>query len=92
MAVDFNVPRDIALTLLEQCPRLELKLVLWPYWFDDLYEEAQVPRVYDVRHVIELLKDYWKDWEAGVKGRSDSWAQGDDFVVRKQKGQIKVMV
>lgn len=88
LALDFRVPTNIALGLLEQCPRLELLIMLWPQFYDDLYEEAQEPRVYDVRFVIGLLEDYWKDWEAGAKGLSDSWAQGDDFVARKRNGQI----
>ncbi|KAJ7488322.1 hypothetical protein FB451DRAFT_735379 [Mycena latifolia] len=88
LALAFDVPRDIALPLLEQCPQLRLLLILWPVWFHELYEQAQIPRAYDVRFVIGLLDDCWKDWEAGAKGFSDSWAQGDDFVARKRNGEI----
>ncbi|KAJ6484638.1 hypothetical protein C8R45DRAFT_998871 [Mycena sanguinolenta] len=68
LAVPFDVPRDIALMLLEQCPRLQLLLLLWPRSCADLYEQTLVHGVYDVRFVIGLLDDYWKDWEDGAKG------------------------
>jgi hypothetical protein len=72
LALDFHVPTDIALGLLEQCPMLELLIMLWFQFYDDLYEEAQEPHVDDVRFVTGLLEDHWKDWEAGAKGLSDS--------------------
>jgi hypothetical protein len=68
LALDFRVYTDIALGLFEQCPRLELLIMLWPQFYDDLYEQAQEPHGYDVRFIIGLLEDYWKDWEAGAKG------------------------
>ncbi|KAF8186066.1 hypothetical protein K438DRAFT_1835993 [Mycena galopus ATCC 62051] len=89
LALPFDVPMETALALLEQCPRLQLLLLLWPRLCYGLYEQILVPSVYDPRFVIDVLDDYWKDWEAGVKGLADSWAQGDDFVARKRKGQIE---
>jgi hypothetical protein len=50
-------------------------------------EDPQKPHMYDVRFVIGLLENF-EDWEAGAKGLSVSWAQGDDFVARKRLGYL----
>ncbi|KAJ7312731.1 hypothetical protein DFH08DRAFT_1087536 [Mycena albidolilacea] len=60
--------------------------MLWPQFYDDLYEEAHLTSTTYVRFVTGLLEDYWKDWEASAKWLFDSWAQGDDFVARKRNG------
>ncbi|KAJ7242183.1 hypothetical protein B0H12DRAFT_1074371 [Mycena haematopus] len=49
-------PRDAALTLLEQCPRLKLLLLLWPKFASILTSRHYFP-VYDARFVIGVLDD-----------------------------------
>ncbi|KAJ6553069.1 hypothetical protein B0H19DRAFT_1155575 [Mycena capillaripes] len=92
LCLDLVVPRDNLLAALANCPRLELLLVLCPLFPTRLYESVRVPHVYDVRFVIALDGDYYKDWEAGAKGLSDMWAQGNDFVARKRRGEVEGVV
>ncbi|KAJ7859415.1 hypothetical protein B0H13DRAFT_2670920 [Mycena leptocephala] len=83
-----EVSKDMAQTLLRECPRLELLLLLW--FSDDEYESAQIPHVYDVRFVIALCpNDYWGHWEAGAEGLPHFWFLGDDFVARKRNKAIE---
>ncbi|KAF7336237.1 hypothetical protein MVEN_02171600 [Mycena venus] len=89
LCLDSNIQREILLNLLAELPRLKLLLVQWQPEEKDLYELARTPRAYDVRFVIGLCYDYWADWEAGARGLSDPWAQGDDFVARKRKHEIE---
>ncbi|KAJ6629980.1 hypothetical protein B0H10DRAFT_2428046 [Mycena sp. CBHHK59/15] len=86
LALDW-VRMDMAETLLENCPRLELLLCL----YDELdYKDAQTPHVYDIRFVIgQYDRDYRADWEAGAKGLPHLWSLGDDFVARKRRGAIE---
>jgi hypothetical protein len=88
LCLDCDIPRDRVMTVLVDCPRLQLLLVQWVEG-DDLYWSERIPHVYDIRFVIGLYDDYWADWEAGARGLPDLWSQGDDFVVRKRKGEIQ---
>ncbi|KAJ7348395.1 hypothetical protein DFH08DRAFT_1079876 [Mycena albidolilacea] len=60
LALRFEVPRDNVLSLLAQCPSLKLPL-LWPRNCIARYRLELNPSVCDVRFVIGLLQDYWKD-------------------------------
>jgi hypothetical protein len=83
-----DVSKDMAQTLLGECPRLALLLLLW--FSDREYKSAQIPHVYDARFVIGLSPmEYWRDWEAGAKGLPHFWSRGDDFVTRKRRKQIE---
>jgi hypothetical protein len=84
LTLDSAVPQDSVETLLVECPRLKLLLVLWS-WVNG-YKSAQIRHIYDVRFVIGLcLANYWDDWEAGATGRPHFWSLGDDFVAQKRK-------
>lgn len=61
-------------------------LLLWPRNCIARYRLEFNPPVCDVRFVIGLLQDYWKDWEAGAKGFPDCWAEGDTFVACERNG------
>ncbi|KAJ7928307.1 hypothetical protein B0H13DRAFT_2265166 [Mycena leptocephala] len=88
LALDYRVPRVLVETLLIECPRLALLLVLWSV--HARYKSAQIPHVYDVRFVIGLCpQNYWGDWEAGAKGQSHMWSQADDFVAQKRSKTIE---
>ncbi|KAJ7611108.1 hypothetical protein DFH06DRAFT_1245586 [Mycena polygramma] len=90
LCVNGQADRDDLLAMLAECPRLRLLLVLWGSFQRSIYERLQTPCVYDVRFVICQLDlgDYWANWEAGARGFSDLWSQGDDFVARKRRGDI----
>ncbi|KAJ7917706.1 hypothetical protein B0H13DRAFT_1994305 [Mycena leptocephala] len=90
LSLDFHVPTDILMTVLVNCPRLKLLLVLWPSWDQESYELACIPRVCDVRFVMASFDDYWAEWEAGAMGLPNFWSRGDDFVARKRRGEIEV--
>jgi hypothetical protein len=80
---------DRAQTLLVECPRLHLLLLLWQVYDDAAYKSAQIPHVYDVRFVIGLSPaDYWGDWEDGAKGLPHLWSLGDDLVAGKRSKAI----
>ncbi|KAJ7807332.1 hypothetical protein B0H13DRAFT_1929102 [Mycena leptocephala] len=87
LSLDRETPRDIILTVLAKCPRLELLLVLWQ--FSNPYKLARFPFVYDVRFVIGQYNDYWDDWKDDVKGLRRLWSRGDDFVARKRRGEVE---
>ncbi|KAJ7896121.1 hypothetical protein B0H13DRAFT_2034438 [Mycena leptocephala] len=88
LALDSAVLQDPVETLLVECTRLKLLLVLWH--LVEEYESAQIPQVYDVRFVIGLCPaDYWDDWEAGATGRPHFWSLGDDFVTQKRNKLIE---
>ncbi|KAJ7913585.1 hypothetical protein B0H13DRAFT_2004389 [Mycena leptocephala] len=87
LSLDRKTPRDIILTVLANCPRLELLLVLWQ--FPNLYKPARFPHVYDVRFVIGQYNTYWDDWNDAAKGLPRLWSRGDDFVARKRRGEIE---
>lgn len=88
LALDSAVSRDTVKTLLVECPRLELLLVLWSSEVE--YKSAQIPHLYDVRFVIGLcFNNYWGDWEAGARGLPHFWSLGDDFVARKRSKVIE---
>ncbi|KAJ7643137.1 hypothetical protein DFH06DRAFT_602914 [Mycena polygramma] len=91
LCVSSQADRDDLLAMLAQCPRLGLLLVLWGSFQRSIYRRFQTPCVYDVRFVICQLeeRDYWANWEAGARGFSDLWSQGDDFVARKRRGEIE---
>ncbi|KAJ7826279.1 hypothetical protein B0H14DRAFT_1247492 [Mycena olivaceomarginata] len=95
LGVAIDDPRERLLSLLEQCPRLQLLLVKftkeseYAHEGPDAYTGAQAPHTYDVRFVIGRCGDYWADWEVGAKGGADLWAQGDEFVARKRAGEIE---
>ncbi|KAJ7896130.1 hypothetical protein B0H13DRAFT_2034456 [Mycena leptocephala] len=79
LALDPAVSQGSVETLLVECPRLKLLLVLW----------SSIRHVYDVRFVIWLCpEDYWGDWEAGATGRPHFWSLGDDFVAQKRNKLI----
>ncbi|KAJ7859416.1 hypothetical protein B0H13DRAFT_2067792 [Mycena leptocephala] len=80
---------DRAQTLLAECPRLHLLLLLWQLYSGD-YTWTQIPHVYDVRFVIGLSPaDYWGDWEDGAKGLPHLWSLGDDLVAGKRSKTIE---
>jgi hypothetical protein len=80
---------DRAQTLLVECPRLHLLLLLWQVYDDAAYKSAQIPHVYDLRFVIGLSPaDYWGDWEDGAKGLPHLWSLGDDLVAGKRSKAI----
>ncbi|KAJ7840074.1 hypothetical protein B0H14DRAFT_3869555 [Mycena olivaceomarginata] len=81
-----ELSRDIALSVLRDCPRLELLLVQWQLFEKRDYMAARTPHVYDIRFVIGLYGDYWADWEAGARGGADAWCRGDDFFRAKARG------
>jgi hypothetical protein len=88
LALDPAVSQASVETVLVECPRLKLLLVLWSSLED--YESAQIQHVYDVRFVIGLCpEDYWGDWEAGATGRPHFWSLGDDFVAQKRNKLIE---
>jgi hypothetical protein len=89
LSLDFHIPTDILVTVLVNCPRLKLLLVLWPSWDQESYELACIPRVCDVRFVMASFDDYWAEWEAGAMGLPNFWSRGDDFVARKRRGEIE---
>ncbi|KAJ7834154.1 hypothetical protein B0H13DRAFT_1653385, partial [Mycena leptocephala] len=83
-----EVTKDMAQTLLGECPRLMLLIQLW--FSDDEYEWAQIPHAYDVRFVMALCpENAWRDWEAGAKGLPHFWSRGDDFVTLKRRKEIE---
>ncbi|KAJ6498385.1 hypothetical protein C8R47DRAFT_1212084 [Mycena vitilis] len=91
LCVSSQADRDNFLAMLAECPRLRLLVVLWGSFQRSIYMRFQTPYVYDVRFVICQLeeRDYWANWEAGARGSSDLWSQGDDFVARKRRGEIE---
>ncbi|KAJ7162817.1 hypothetical protein C8R46DRAFT_1101598 [Mycena filopes] len=89
LSLDPDIPRDNALVVLAECPRLQLLVVLWSCFQVEEYKEAMIPSVLDVRYVIGTYDRYWREWEAGAKGLSDFWSLGDAFVARKRRGEIE---
>ncbi|KAJ7735669.1 hypothetical protein B0H14DRAFT_2994441 [Mycena olivaceomarginata] len=70
-------------------PRLELLLVQWSIYNEAQYISAQEPCLYDLRLVIGLYYGYWEEWEAEANGVLVYWAEADDFVARKRRGEIE---
>ncbi|KAJ6592517.1 hypothetical protein B0H19DRAFT_1245385 [Mycena capillaripes] len=91
LALHRSAPRHIPImmTVLLECPRLELLLILWSLYAESHYASQQIPHVYDVRFVMGMYNSYIVDWEAGAKGLPDMWSRADDFVARKRRGEIK---
>ncbi|KAJ7347486.1 hypothetical protein DFH08DRAFT_960803 [Mycena albidolilacea] len=89
LCLDPAVPWDALTQVLVKCPRLELLLVQWSVGSKQNYEAAQKPGVYDLRLVIGLYEDYWKDWEDEVKGVLCYWTEADAFVAKKRRGEIE---
>ncbi|KAJ7310992.1 hypothetical protein DFH08DRAFT_1087979 [Mycena albidolilacea] len=89
LAVCWDSPWERLLSPLAECPRLQLLLVKFAPDSYDLDEESRAPYAYDVRFVIGRCADYWADWEVGVRGGSDLWVEGDEFVERKRAGEIE---
>ncbi|KAF8181920.1 hypothetical protein K438DRAFT_1840640 [Mycena galopus ATCC 62051] len=89
LCLDTSVPRDSMLRVLEDCPRLQLLLVQW-YHSDVSYASAKTPHAYDVRFVIGTYSNYWEECKSSAMGGPDFWAEADDFVARKRKGEIEV--
>ncbi|KAJ7615205.1 hypothetical protein DFH06DRAFT_1239827, partial [Mycena polygramma] len=90
LSVSRSSPRRRVLAVLGKCPHLMLllvKAISIVQWA--AYSEEHIPHVYDVRFVEGTYPSRWTDWQAGAKGLSDSWAQADDFVARKRKGEIE---
>jgi hypothetical protein len=77
LSLDCKVPREVILTVLKECPQLELLLVLWLSFEEHAYKLVQVPHVYDVRFVIALCEDHWGEWEAGAKGLPNFWSRAE---------------
>lgn len=71
LALDSELSRDIALSVLRDCPRLELLLAQWQLFEKRDYMAARTPHVYDIRFVIGLYGDYWAVWEAGARGGAE---------------------
>ncbi|KAJ7601941.1 hypothetical protein DFH06DRAFT_1351816 [Mycena polygramma] len=75
------------LAVLGKCPHLMLLLVKV---ISNARRTHRVEsHVYDVRFVEGTYPSRWPDWQAGANGLSDSWAQADEFVARKRKGEIE---
>ncbi|KAJ7678057.1 hypothetical protein DFH06DRAFT_565193 [Mycena polygramma] len=72
--------------LLEQCPHLKALVGMWS---SGLGVEPRAAGVTDVRYVVAVCNDYWSDWEVGVRGGKDFWAAADEFIARKQRGEIE---
>ncbi|KAJ6518297.1 hypothetical protein C8R47DRAFT_960183 [Mycena vitilis] len=89
LCLDDHTPQFILTSLLTQCPRLEILLVLYPLFQTHAYEAARVPEEHDVRLVIGQYQNSWEDWEDGAKGLPYPWSRADDFVARKQRGEIE---
>ncbi|KAJ7621696.1 hypothetical protein DFH06DRAFT_1232502, partial [Mycena polygramma] len=89
LSVSHASPRRRLLAVLGKCPHLMLLLVKVISTSPRAHDEEQSPHVYDVRFVEGTYPSRWTDWQAGAKGLSDSWAQVDDFVARKRKGEIE---
>ncbi|KAJ7648815.1 hypothetical protein DFH06DRAFT_1423592 [Mycena polygramma] len=96
------VPRDTALRVLADCPRLTLLSIQWHvseaeedaagyYTAVTAYTAACFPCVYDVRFVIGRFALFWGVWVTGARGGCDAWANADRFVARKRQGEIEVL-
>ncbi|KAJ7601913.1 hypothetical protein DFH06DRAFT_1260008 [Mycena polygramma] len=89
LSVSYASARRRALAVLGKCPHLMLLLVKVISTAPRAYSEERIPHVYDVRFVEGTYPSQWTDWQAGANGLSDSWAQADDFVARKRRGEIE---
>ncbi|KAJ7834362.1 hypothetical protein B0H14DRAFT_3871403 [Mycena olivaceomarginata] len=89
LCLDPAMPWDVLTKVLEDCPRLELLLVQWSIYNEAQYISAQEPCLYDLRLVIGLYYGYWEEWEAEANGVLVYWAEADDFVARKRRGEIE---
>ncbi|KAK7013025.1 tyrosinase central domain-containing protein [Favolaschia claudopus] len=72
--------------------RLELLLFQWSGSMMSRrkrYQAMQVGHVYDIRLVLGLYTDYWEEWELEARGGLKFWAEADDFVLRKRRGEIE---
>ncbi|KAJ7088695.1 hypothetical protein C8R44DRAFT_892752 [Mycena epipterygia] len=77
--------------VLEQCMHLRVLVNMWHKSDNEgAYEIASNPPVTDVRFVVSMFSDYWKDWEVGARGGIDFWAAADMFVARKRRGEIEL--
>jgi hypothetical protein len=89
LCLDPAMPWDVLMKVLEDCPHLELLLVQWSIYNEAQYISAQEPCLYDLRLVIGLYYGYWEEWEAEANGVLVYWAEADDFVARKRRGEIE---
>ncbi|KAJ6470858.1 hypothetical protein C8R45DRAFT_420542 [Mycena sanguinolenta] len=65
LRLDSDISRGNALRVLVDYPRLQLLMLRYILFDSDRYPLAQIPHKYDVRFVIALCRDPWRDWEEG---------------------------
>ncbi|KAJ7198169.1 hypothetical protein GGX14DRAFT_573730 [Mycena pura] len=79
-------PLDALRTILQECPRLELLLIMELHWqanFGRDYPDARVVGGTYFGH-----SDYWDQWEAGAAGFPNYWTRAEEFIAKKRNGEI----
>ncbi|KAJ6558725.1 hypothetical protein B0H10DRAFT_2227459 [Mycena sp. CBHHK59/15] len=89
-----NISSFILSHVLSHCARLHVFVTIWiTMWYAhgrqtaEAFSEALT--ITDSRVVLMVVADYNADWEVGTQGGDDFWARADEFVARKQRGEIK---
>ncbi|KAJ6466780.1 hypothetical protein C8R45DRAFT_1020097 [Mycena sanguinolenta] len=90
LCLNRGVGGQILRNLLHGCPHLQILVNMWA----DRIDAIAAVGVEDVRYVVVVCDalDYWFDWEVGALGGTDFWAAADDFVARKGRGEIEVLL
>ncbi|KAK7006300.1 tyrosinase central domain-containing protein [Favolaschia claudopus] len=73
------------------CPALQLLLFQWPAGSESQkdYDSIKKPRLYDLPVVVGLYNNYWGEMEAEARGCLKFWAEADDFISRRRKGEVE---
>ncbi|KAJ7715711.1 hypothetical protein DFH07DRAFT_1068461 [Mycena maculata] len=89
LCLNNDVPVAILRRMLDECAQLQVLVNLWSHHVSGAaYHVASNPPVSDVRFVVVIFTNYWRDWEAGARGHTDFWAAADAFVARKRRCDI----
>ncbi|KAJ7150645.1 hypothetical protein C8R46DRAFT_1358174 [Mycena filopes] len=70
----------------------QLAVIVAARWDTDGADRAQrfaeTLTLTDSRLVVMAIESYTDDWKRGAEGRDDFWVRAENFVARKQKGEI----
>lgn len=92
LALSPSVATAILATVVTECTRLELVVVMAYSWMEASDNKNLVSIVADLRVVAMTMEGTHKtDWELGVSGGDDFWARAIAFVNRKRSGEIDSM-
>ncbi|KAJ7108157.1 hypothetical protein C8R44DRAFT_744110 [Mycena epipterygia] len=76
--------------ILEKCIRIRVLIVEFNVLeMKDAIALAQEINFKDPRLVLAVYRNYYSDWELGVRGGEDIWMRAEQFIARKGRGEIE---